>query len=46
MSAARAKLEAEGVAFAGETVDTGCCRIAFFTDRYGNDLMLHHRYAP
>jgi hypothetical protein len=46
VNAARAKLEAEGVAFDGETVDTGYCRIAFFTDPYGNDLMLHHRYAP
>lgn len=32
--------------FAGETLDTGVCRMALFTDPDGNDLMLHHRYAP
>ena len=42
---ARAELEAKGVAFAGETLDTGVCRMAFFADPDGNDLMLHHRYA-
>jgi catechol 2,3-dioxygenase-like lactoylglutathione lyase family enzyme len=42
---ARAELEAKGVAFAGETLDTGVCRMALFTDPDGNDLMLHHRYA-
>ncbi|MEA2158804.1 MAG: hypothetical protein QOD66_1184, partial [Solirubrobacteraceae bacterium] len=26
--------------------DTGVCHMAFFTDPDGNDLMLHHRYAP
>ena len=43
---ARADLEAKGVAFAGETLDTGVCHMAFFTDPDGNALMLHHRYAP
>ena len=42
---ARAELEAKGVTFAGDIVDTGVCRMAFFTDPDGNDLMLHHRYA-
>lgn len=42
----RAKLEVEGVAFAGETLDTGVCHMAFFADPDGNALMLHHRYAP
>jgi len=46
VAAARAELEAKGVAFAGETLDTGVCHMAFFTDPDGNDLMLHHRYAP
>ena len=46
VGAARAQLEAKGVTFAGETVDTGVCQMAFFTDPDGNDLMLHHRYAP
>ena len=32
--------------FAGETLDTGVCHMALFTDPDGNDLMLHHRYAP
>jgi catechol 2,3-dioxygenase-like lactoylglutathione lyase family enzyme len=43
---ARAELEARGVEFAGETLDTGVCHMAFFTDPDGNDLLLHHRYAP
>jgi catechol 2,3-dioxygenase-like lactoylglutathione lyase family enzyme len=46
VAAARAELEARGVHFAGETVDTGVCHMALFTDPDGNDLMLHHRYAP
>jgi catechol 2,3-dioxygenase-like lactoylglutathione lyase family enzyme len=46
VEAARAELEGKGVTFAGETLDTGVCRMAFFTDPDGNDLMLHHRYAP
>jgi predicted enzyme related to lactoylglutathione lyase len=44
--AARAELEARGVEFAGETLDTGVCHMALFTDPDGNALMLHHRYAP
>jgi catechol 2,3-dioxygenase-like lactoylglutathione lyase family enzyme len=44
--AARAELEAKGVEFAGETLDTGVCHMALFTDPDGNDLMLHNRYAP
>ncbi len=43
---ARAELEAKGVTFLGETFDTGVCHMALFTDPDGNDLMLHHRYAP
>ena len=43
---ARAKIEAKGVEFAGDTLDTGVCKMAFFTDPDGNDLMLHSRYAP
>ena len=46
VAAARAELEAKGVEFFGETLDTGVCHMAFFTDPDGNDLMLHHRYAP
>lgn len=43
---ARAELESRGVKFAGDTMDTGVCHMALFTDPDGNDLMLHHRYAP
>ena len=46
VAAARAELEAKGVSFAGEILDTGVCHMAFFTDPDGNDLMLHRRYAP
>jgi len=46
VAAARAELEAKGVVFFGEVMDTGVCHMAFFTDPDGNDLMLHHRYAP
>jgi catechol 2,3-dioxygenase-like lactoylglutathione lyase family enzyme len=45
VAAARADLEGKGVVFAGETLDTGVCHMAFFSDPDGNDLMLHHRYA-
>ena len=46
VAAAKAELEAKGVQFAGEVFDTGVCHMALFTDPDGNDLMLHHRYAP
>ena len=42
----RAVLEAKGVPFLGETLDTGVCHMAFFADPDGNELMLHPRYAP
>jgi predicted enzyme related to lactoylglutathione lyase len=44
--AARAALQERGVQFRDETLDTGVCHMAFFTDPDGNALMLHHRYAP
>ncbi len=43
---ARSILEAQGVEFQGEILDTGVCHMAFFTDTEGNALMLHRRYAP
>ena len=46
VAAARADLEAKGVQFDGEIVDTGVCHFAFFKDPDGNALMLHRRYAP
>jgi predicted enzyme related to lactoylglutathione lyase len=46
VAAARASLEAAGVVFDGETIDTGVCHMAFFSDPDGNALMLHRRYKP
>jgi catechol 2,3-dioxygenase-like lactoylglutathione lyase family enzyme len=46
MEKARAELEAKAVEFLADTLDTGVCYMAFFNDPDGNDLMLHHRYAP
>jgi predicted enzyme related to lactoylglutathione lyase len=46
VAAARSALEGRGVAFRGDTFDTGVCHMAFFSDPDGNALMLHHRYAP
>ena len=44
--AARQALEAQGVSFSGDTIDSGVCHMAIFHDPDGNALMLHHRYAP
>jgi catechol 2,3-dioxygenase-like lactoylglutathione lyase family enzyme len=46
IEAGRAGLEAKGVTFLGDTLDTGVCHMAFFRDPDGNDLMLHSRYKP
>jgi catechol 2,3-dioxygenase-like lactoylglutathione lyase family enzyme len=46
VAATRAELEGKGVEFVGDILDTGVCHMAFFNDPDGNDLMLHHRYAP
>jgi catechol 2,3-dioxygenase-like lactoylglutathione lyase family enzyme len=46
VAASRADLEAKGVQFDGDVVDTGVCHFAFFKDPDGNQLMLHRRYAP
>ena len=43
---ARRRLEAAGVEFGAETIDSGVCHIAPFSDPDGNSLILHHRYAP
>ena len=45
VEAARAALEARGVVFRADTLDSGVCHMAFFTDPDGNALMIHHRYA-
>jgi catechol 2,3-dioxygenase-like lactoylglutathione lyase family enzyme len=42
----RRELEAKGVEFEGDVLDTGVCHMAFFNDPDGNALMLHRRYAP
>ena len=46
VEAARTELEAAGVEFLGETMDSGVCHQAVFRDPDGNVLILHHRYAP
>ena len=44
VDAARAELEAKGVEFDSETIETGVCRMAFFKDPDGNALLLHRRF--
>ena len=44
VDAARAELEAKGVRFDGETIETSVCKQAWFKDPDGNSLMLHRRY--
>ena len=46
VATAREHLEAQGVTFTGETIDSGVCHQAIFRDPAGNTLDLHHRYAP
>ncbi len=46
VAAARTELESRGVEFTGETIDSGVCHMAFFSDPDGHPLLLHHRYAP
>jgi len=46
VAAARAELESRGVSFQADTLDSGVCHMAYFSDPDGNALMLHHRYAP
>ena len=42
----KAELASRGVEFRGDTLDSGVCWQAFFTDPDGNVLAIHHRYAP
>jgi catechol 2,3-dioxygenase-like lactoylglutathione lyase family enzyme len=44
VDAVRAELEAKGVEFDGETLQTEVCRMAFFKDPDGNILILHRRF--
>ena len=46
VEAARAELESQGVEFHADTLDSGVCHMAHFSDPDGNALMFHHRYAP
>ena len=46
VEAARTELEGKGVKFMGDTIDSGVCHQAIFEDPDGNELVLHHRYAP
>jgi predicted enzyme related to lactoylglutathione lyase len=46
VEAARAAFVERGIEFDGDTLDTGVCHMAFFSDPDGNALMLHRRYAP
>ena len=46
VEAARANLEAQGVEFITDNMDSGVCHQAIFRDPAGNALGIHHRYAP
>ena len=46
VAAAREELESKGVEFVADTIDSGVCHMAIFSDPDGNALMFHHRYAP
>src|SRR5690349_15372055 len=46
VEATRKDLEGKGVQFQAETLDSGVCHMAPFSDPAGNTLLLHHRYAP
>jgi predicted enzyme related to lactoylglutathione lyase len=43
--AAREQLEAKGVKFVSDLIDSGSCHQVIFVDPAGNSLALHHRYA-
>ena len=45
VEATRAELEGKGVKFEMDTIDSGVCLMAPFSDPDGNSLMLHGRYA-
>jgi predicted enzyme related to lactoylglutathione lyase len=46
VAAARERLEAQGVRFVTDVIDSGVCHQAIFLDPAGNALGIHHRYAP
>lgn len=46
VQAARERIEAAGIDFKMDNIDSGVCHMAFCADPDGNPLILHHRYAP
>lgn len=44
LEAARKALEAQGVPFLGDNIDSPVCRMACFADPDGNVLMVHRRH--
>jgi predicted enzyme related to lactoylglutathione lyase len=46
VAATRGRLEASGVQFRGDTMDSGVCHLAVFADPDDNRLFAHRRYAP
>jgi len=46
VAATRAELESKGVTFVMDDIDSGVCNMAYCVDPDGNQLILHHRYAP
>ncbi len=46
VAAVKERLEGAGIQFGGDIMDSGVCHQAFFHDPDGNQLGLHHRYAP
>jgi catechol 2,3-dioxygenase-like lactoylglutathione lyase family enzyme len=44
--AARAELESRGVSFNSDTIDSGVCFQAYFSDPDGNTIGIHQRYEP
>ncbi|MDQ3758581.1 MAG: VOC family protein [Actinomycetota bacterium] len=46
VAARKEELEAQGVEFHTDVIDSGVCHQAIFSDPDGNALNLHHRYAP
>lgn len=46
VAATKAALEAKGVEFETDIIESGVCHQAFFYDSEGNSLGLHHRYKP
>jgi predicted enzyme related to lactoylglutathione lyase len=43
---AKAGLESKGVEFQMDVIDSGVCKMVFFSDPDGNTVGIHHRYAP